>query len=69
MRSPNWPPVDSPNKQIGIELFLPPRTVSTYLYGAYPKLGISTRAALRDALTGRRLDNFTRTDAPHHRRK
>jgi DNA-binding CsgD family transcriptional regulator len=41
------------NKQIGAELYLSPRTVSTYLYRAYPKLGISTRAALRDALTGR----------------
>jgi DNA-binding CsgD family transcriptional regulator len=43
------------NKQIGAELFLSPRTVGTYLYRAYPKLGISTRAALRDALSGRRL--------------
>jgi DNA-binding CsgD family transcriptional regulator len=40
------------NKQIGAELFLSPRTVGTYLYRAYPKLGISTRAALRDALSG-----------------
>jgi hypothetical protein len=32
-------------------------------------LGISTRAALRDALTGRRLDNYTRIDTPHHRQK
>jgi DNA-binding CsgD family transcriptional regulator len=41
------------NKQIGAELYLSPRTVSTYLYRAYPKLGIGTRAALRDALTSR----------------
>jgi DNA-binding CsgD family transcriptional regulator len=41
------------NKEIGSELFLSPRTVGTYLYRAYPKLGISTRAALRDALNGR----------------
>jgi DNA-binding CsgD family transcriptional regulator len=41
------------NKQIGVELFLSPRTVATYLYRAYPKLGVSTRAALRDALTRR----------------
>jgi DNA-binding CsgD family transcriptional regulator len=40
------------NKQIGAELFLSPRTVGTYLYRAYPKLGVSTRAALRDALNG-----------------
>jgi DNA-binding CsgD family transcriptional regulator len=39
------------NKQIGAELFLSPRTVGTYLYRVYPKLGVSTRAALRDALT------------------
>jgi DNA-binding CsgD family transcriptional regulator len=53
------------NKQIGVELFLSARTVSTYLYRAYPKLGISTRAALRDALTGRRLDS----DTAHHDQK
>jgi DNA-binding CsgD family transcriptional regulator len=41
------------NKQIGAELFLSPRTVGTYLYRAYPKLGVSTRAGLRDALTRR----------------
>jgi DNA-binding CsgD family transcriptional regulator len=41
------------NKQIGAQLFLSPRTVGTYLYRVYPKLGISTRAALRDALSGR----------------
>jgi DNA-binding NarL/FixJ family response regulator len=40
------------NKQIGAELFLSPRTVGTYLYRTYPKLGVSTRAALRDALNG-----------------
>jgi DNA-binding CsgD family transcriptional regulator len=39
------------NKQIGQRLFLSPRTVSTRLYHLFPKLGISTRAALRDALT------------------
>lgn len=38
------------NKQIGEKLFLSPRTVSTHLYQLYPKLGISSRAALRDAL-------------------
>jgi DNA-binding CsgD family transcriptional regulator len=41
------------NKQIGAQLFLSPRTVGTYLYRAFPKLGITTRAALRDALSGR----------------
>jgi DNA-binding CsgD family transcriptional regulator len=39
------------NKQIGEHLFLSPRTVGTHLYRAFPKLGITSRAALRDALT------------------
>jgi DNA-binding NarL/FixJ family response regulator len=39
------------NKQIGERLRLSPRTVSTHLYRIFPKLGITTRAALRDALT------------------
>jgi DNA-binding CsgD family transcriptional regulator len=39
------------NKQIGESLFLSPRTVATHLYRAFPKLGITSRAALRDALT------------------
>ncbi|MCW2526005.1 MAG: LuxR-family transcriptional regulator [Pseudonocardiales bacterium] len=39
------------NRQIGEQLFLSPRTVSTHLYRAFPKLGITSRAALRDALT------------------
>ncbi|MBV2357594.1 AAA family ATPase [Streptomyces sp. J2-1] len=39
------------NKQIGERLFLSHRTVGSHLYQIYPKLGITTRAALRDALT------------------
>jgi DNA-binding CsgD family transcriptional regulator len=39
------------NRQIGQSLFLSPRTVGTHLYRAFPKLGITSRAALRDALT------------------
>ncbi|MEU9335525.1 AAA family ATPase [Streptomyces sp. NPDC048290] len=39
------------NKQIGERLFLSHRTVGAHLYQVYPKLGITTRAALRDALT------------------
>ncbi|WP_245771832.1 helix-turn-helix transcriptional regulator [Actinacidiphila guanduensis] len=38
------------NKQIAEQLFLSPRTVSTHLYQIFPKLGITKRAALRDAI-------------------
>ena len=38
------------NKQIAERMYLSPRTVSAHLYRIFPKLGISSRAALRDAL-------------------
>jgi DNA-binding CsgD family transcriptional regulator len=38
------------NKQIGERLFLSHRTVGFHLHRAFPKLGVSSRAALRDAL-------------------
>jgi DNA-binding CsgD family transcriptional regulator len=38
------------NKQIGERLYLSPRTVATHLHQLFPKLGVTTRAALRDAL-------------------
>ena len=38
------------NKEIAARLYLSPRTVSGHLYRIFPKLGITTRAALRDAL-------------------
>jgi DNA-binding CsgD family transcriptional regulator len=39
------------NKQIVARLGLSPRTVSTHLHHAFRKLGITSRAALRDALS------------------
>jgi len=38
------------NPQIASRLFLSPRTVSSHLYHVFPKLGITSRAGLRDAL-------------------
>ncbi|MFG2356897.1 LuxR C-terminal-related transcriptional regulator [Streptomyces sp. NPDC048521] len=38
------------NKEIGARMHLSPRTVSSHLYRVFPKLGITSRAALRDAL-------------------
>jgi DNA-binding NarL/FixJ family response regulator len=39
------------NKEIGARLYLSHRTVSAHLYRIFPKLGITSRAMLRDALT------------------
>ncbi|MCS5720199.1 AAA family ATPase [Herbiconiux sp. CPCC 205763] len=44
------------NKQIGARMFLSARTVSGHLYRVFPKLGIGTRSALRDALGPRSLE-------------
>ena len=41
------------NKEIGERLFLSHRTVGAHLYRIFPKLGITSRAALRDALDDR----------------
>ncbi|MEV0440476.1 AAA family ATPase [Streptomyces spectabilis] len=38
------------NKEIGTRMQLSPRTVGSHLYRVFPKLGITSRAALRDAL-------------------
>jgi DNA-binding NarL/FixJ family response regulator len=38
------------NRQIGERLYLSPRTVGSHLYRIFPKLGISSRAALRQAI-------------------
>ncbi|SDU73455.1 LuxR family transcriptional regulator [Jiangella alkaliphila] len=42
------------NKEIAAQLYLSPRTVSTHLSRVFPKLGIGSRGALRDALERRR---------------
>ncbi len=39
------------NQQIGEKLFVSPRTVGSRLYRIFPLLGVSSRAALREALT------------------
>ncbi|MCX5355666.1 AAA family ATPase [Streptomyces mirabilis] len=38
------------NKEIGRKLNISPRTAGSHLYKVFPKLGITSRAALRDAL-------------------
>lgn len=38
------------NREIGAALFLSPRTVSAHLYHAFPKLGVTGRAQLRDVV-------------------
>ena len=47
------------NKQIGERLFLSHRTVSGHLHRLFPKLGVATRAALRDALASLPLDSHS----------
>jgi len=39
------------NKEIAGRLYMSHRTVSAHLYRVFPKLGIGSRAALRDALS------------------
>ncbi|MFZ3467983.1 AAA family ATPase [Streptomyces sp. 4.24] len=41
------------NKQVAAQLFLSHRTVAAHLRSTFGKLGITSRAGLRDALTGR----------------
>jgi DNA-binding CsgD family transcriptional regulator len=40
------------NREIGERLFLSHRTIGSHLYRIFPKLGISSRSQLRDALDG-----------------
>jgi ATP/maltotriose-dependent transcriptional regulator MalT len=53
------------NKQIAERLFLSPRTVSSHLHHVFPKLGVATRAALRDALAS--TPSVPPGDADEHR--
>ena len=50
------------NKEIGVRLSLSSRTVGTHLYRVFPKLGVHSRAGLRDALI--RLSYLDRPDDP-----
>lgn len=47
------------NREIAARLYVSPRTVSAHLYRVYPKLGVASRAALRDALGPTREDAAT----------
>jgi DNA-binding CsgD family transcriptional regulator len=49
------------NKQIAEKLYLSHRTVSGHLHRAFPKLGVATRAALRDALKSAPPEQLPRT--------
>lgn len=51
------------NREIGIRLYLSHRTVSTHLYRVFPKLGITSRAQLRDALVSNDHDEADLRDA------
>jgi DNA-binding CsgD family transcriptional regulator len=53
------------NKQIAERLFLSPRTVGSHLHRVFPKLGVATRAALRDALAS--AHSVSPGDADEHR--
>jgi DNA-binding NarL/FixJ family response regulator len=39
------------NKEIAARLYLSHRTVGSHLYRIFPKLGVTSRAGLRDALS------------------
>jgi DNA-binding NarL/FixJ family response regulator len=43
------------NREIGQQLYLSPRTVSSHLYRLFPKLGVTARGQLRDILSDAQL--------------
>jgi DNA-binding CsgD family transcriptional regulator/tetratricopeptide (TPR) repeat protein len=51
------------NRQIGDQLFLSPRTVSSHLYRSYPKLGVAGRHQLRDVIARASTPTPTREGA------
>jgi len=53
------------NRQIGERLYLSHRTVGAHLYRAFPKLGVSSRAGLRDALSAPNLGRMTDSHRRH----
>ena len=59
------------NREIAARLYVSPRTVSAHLYRTFPKLGISSRAALRDALNAAGCSHLTDAAAsrPRHARR
>jgi DNA-binding NarL/FixJ family response regulator len=54
------------NKAIGERLHLSARTVSGHLYNVFPKLGVTARAGLRDALTALTAQEDLPPGAAHH---
>jgi DNA-binding CsgD family transcriptional regulator len=48
------------NREIGQRLFLSHRTIGSHLYRVFPKLGVTSRAQLRDALNHLRAEELIR---------
>jgi DNA-binding NarL/FixJ family response regulator len=56
------------NRQIAERLYLSHRTVGAHLYRLFPKLGVSSRAGLRDALSAHPGLDIPVSRTPPHRR-